>query len=230
MKQEDFQKYYESPHEISDQASVRFVIVPERDEEVIDQIRLGDKEFIDSLYQIGHNSKNSIFSYQHSKEKKVQLTSLIIHQQKDRTYRETIEEVRLEVEASGTIIIDKNITGQKDSSDSTHFVDMMMVATDTIEHVLFECFQFSSNLYDYIDKYKRHSRFYYNVAVIGMGFRTLVKEIKKQDSYSMNMNGFGNNEPFIVYDSPRVIAREDLYKSQSEISRVITLLSRKVEK
>lgn len=52
---------------ISDECSLRVVVVPERDEELIDPAKLQSSEFLDALYGIGHDRGVGLLDYERPK-------------------------------------------------------------------------------------------------------------------------------------------------------------------
>lgn len=229
MKKDELIKFLEEPYLIADETSLRFILAPEREEEVIDPIIFDHEDFIRNVYAIGHSKEVNLFDYLRQKEQGIEEESLVIHQFDPRGSRkDTIEEVRLELNESGQIVIDSNVThrvirGQHNSG----FLDMMVVACEDIETVLNASFRFVAALFDSIDRFKRYQRFFYNVVLSNIGYRELVKEPKEQSSYSSNV--FRDNKPIIVFNEPRIINRIDLHSPKDEISRVLVLLARKLK-
>jgi hypothetical protein len=79
-------------------------------------------------------------------------------------------------------------------------------------------------LYDTLDQKARHERFHYNVALYGLGHRTLARNPKPQSSHAMSMRG---PEPIVAYQRSRIIGRAALAALDSEVERVVALLERK---
>lgn len=216
-----------NPYSVANEASVRFIIAPERDEEVIDPVVLGSEDFVETIFELGHSKKVRIFDYLRPKKHWIDGQSLFIHQFDPSGLRkETVNEVRLEILESGLMIIDSNVTRRVIRRQLHSLLDSCVVAEEDIGAVLNTCFQFTAALFDFIDRFKRHNRFKYNVALVNIGTRILVKEPKEQSSYSLNMPG--HSEPVIAFDSPRLLIRSDLMLPKNEIERVIVVFSRKI--
>lgn len=220
------QEFFISPFEIPNHTSLRLVLSPERQEEVINPVQLVSQKFLSSIYEISHHNNIKLLNYQNPKVHTIQGNSLIIHQQHNRIQNQLTDEVRIEIIENGIVIIDSNVTGRVARHDGIGFVDIMMVSTDTITQLLETYFKFIFAFYENLDQFKRHQQFLFNVALIGLGYKTLVKEIKEQRSYAMNI--FGNDKPIPVYETPRLIGRIDMNNPNDEIDRIITLLQRKV--
>jgi len=228
MNEDKFIKALQSPYLIANETSIRFVLAPERGEEVFDPLIFDSEDFIRDIYTIGHSREVNLFNYSRQKEQDIEGESLVIHQFDPQGSRKnTTEEVRLELNESGQVVIDSNVTrrvlrGQRDT-----LLDIMVVAHEDIEAVLNMSFQFVGALFNNIDRFKRHQRFFYNVVLANLGNRNLVKEPKEQSSYGINL--FSSDKPIVAFDEPRLISRTDLYSPKNEISRVLLFLSRKLK-
>jgi len=104
---------FQAPYTIQDQTGLRFVLSPEREEEVFDPVTLGSQAFKQRIYALGHSGQDPLFSYQKSKNDRVENDSLVIHQEDQARHGETIEEVRVQIKESGQMIIDSNVTGRE---------------------------------------------------------------------------------------------------------------------
>lgn len=216
-----------SPHEIPNETSLRFVVAPEREEEVVDPVKLGSEDFVNRIFEIGHSRAVRLFSYRRSKEYHIDRHSLVIEQAGERGRDDTVEAVRLELTESGQIAIDSNVTGRVRRGERHSLMDTMCIVQEDLEAVLRASFRFVASFLEEIDPYKRHQRSYYNVALRGVGFRTFVKVPKEQSSYCMNV--FREDRPIVAFPEPRLIARADLTAPEGEITRIIILLSRNLE-
>lgn len=218
-------KALEAPYRIPNETSLRFVLAPERSEEVIDPVRLESGEFITRIYEIGHSSEIQLFSYQRPKDQG-EGNSLVIQQFGRDGRNDTVEELRLEIMESGQIIIDSNVTGRVRRGERHGLLDTMVIVHEDIETVLYANFRFAAALFDEIDRFKRHQRFLYNAALSNLGHRSLVRQPNEQSPYSMNV--FRDDQLILVFDEPRLVNRSDLISPEDEISRVLLLLSRKI--
>lgn len=226
MDKDKLMQALEDPYTILNETTLRFILTSERSEEVIDPVQLESKEFIDRIYEICHSLEIQLFSYQRPKKHGIEGDSLVIHQQDQHGRNDTVEEVRLELTESGQIILDSNVTGRVLRGERHGLMNSMVVMHEDIETVLDADFLFAAALFDEIDRFKRHQRFVYNVLLTGLGYRNLVEVLKEESSYSMNV--FRDDKPIVVFNEPRLVGRSDLQTPESEINRVLTLLSRKV--
>ena len=214
------QQLFDHPYRVREHASLRIALAPERQEEVIDPLRLESEAFVHELHAVGHQRSIQLFSYQRSKDQSVEHNHLVIHQASTNDRRDIVEDVRLEVHESGLVVIDSNVTGRVRRGANNGLLDIWVVATEDVESVLQTDFRFAHALYDLIDPYKRHHQFRYNTALVGRGHRNLVRNPQEQQTNSMNMSG--DNKPLVAYPEPRQIARDTLGHSDDEARRVIS--------
>jgi uncharacterized protein DUF4062 len=211
--------------EIPGTSRLRVVLAPEREEEVIDILKFDSEDFQRLLNEIGHRSGVDLLSYEYAKSATVQISSLVIVQSGGTGSRHSNRVVRLEVSGSGLISIDTNVTGRKNRGSLHGLAEgFVIVEADVIEG-LQSSFAFISALYDSLDSYKRHQRFYYNVALGEISYRRLVAEFNERDSMT-----FANNENGVVpaFDTPRLITREDLARPEVEVGAIMTMLRRRL--
>ena len=227
MDKASFTQFLRNPHLIPNETSMRFVLVPEREEEVIDPIVLGSEDFAQHVYEIGHSQGVRLFNYSRQKEHGIKGQSLIIHQfDPSGSSKETVDEVRLEISGLGQIIIDANVTRRVSRGQEGSPLDIFVVAHEDIEIVINASFRFTGMLFDYLDRFKRYQRFFYNIALVNLGMRRLVEEPKEQESYQMNT--LNQEEPMLAFNEARLVDWSDLNIPKNEIERVLTVLPRRV--
>lgn len=218
------QNILNQPYQIQNETSLRFALVPERDEEVLDVVRLDTDDVRRLLYEIGHAKEVGLFAYEHSKTTNVAIESIVILQ-KDSERRHRGEQiVRLEVTVGGSITIDTNVTGRIDRGSHSMNEGFVIVEGD-VTSSLRSCFAFADAFFGRVDPYKRHQRFFYNVLLSGLGYRKLVTEYREQNSFNM---GAGTTSIVQAFDKPRIITRDDLSSSNREVEAVMTLLRRQL--
>ena len=54
--------------------------------------------------------------------------------------------------------------------------------------------------FDRRDPHKRHQRFFYNVALLGLDYREVIRDASPKTSYGMNM--FRGDKPIIAFETP----------------------------
>jgi hypothetical protein len=198
--------------------TLRFVLAPERDEEVITPMRIESSAFVDRVYEIGHAGGVKLFSYSQSKEHRVQGGLLIIDQDNPNGRHDARDPVRATVAEQGIVEIDVGVH----SKDASTFANMVVLTTD-VAGALRRCFAFVGALYHEIDPHGRHQRFIYGVSLIGMAYRKISKEPAGRGPQTVSMRG---DEPIVAFQGVRSISRDDLSTPGEEIDRVVTLLER----
>ena len=205
------------------QAYLRLVVAPERNEEVIDPVRLGSAELVDTVQRIGHAPDVRLLNYRYPKEEVIGAESLIIEQGLHGRRQDGIESVRIEIRSTGLIIIDSNVTGLNPTG-GWQMMDLYVLAEEAVEAVLGADLRFCGAFFEAFDPFRRHERFLNNVALSGVGQRRLEKSPQPRNSFAVPMR---NDEgPVVVYKEPRLLDRESLSNPGDEIRRVLSLLSR----
>ncbi|MFA4901588.1 MAG: DUF4062 domain-containing protein [Desulfobaccales bacterium] len=224
MIQENLKKCQE--FNLHDETFLRFILVPERMGEVIDPVFIGSQEFIEQLYTIGHSAQVRLFSYEHPKAPEMRVNEVIILQPYQNRSRDSLDEVRLEIAVSGTIIIDANVTGRiprrPDNMDTSFYI-----YNEDIEAILKKCFSFSNGFYATKDPYQRYDRLLYNISLCGIGYRSLVTQAPPGHTYSLANR---IDDVVAAFDKPRLITMAELRSPEKEIERVITLFSRRLKR
>lgn len=216
---------FSSPFRMPSATTLRLVLSPERDEEIIDPVRLGSREFLDRIYELGHSSNVRLFNYQCPKTAEVRGSSLVVQQTEVGGRNMEAEHVRLEIAETGELIIDANVTGRVRRGGQHDMLSSMIVAIEDIESVLDVGFRFVTAFYDEVDRFKRHQRFLYNAGLSGLDHRALERNPQARSSYGMSMRS--RDTVILAFDAPRVIDRASLLQPSAEIDRVTVLLTRK---
>ena len=217
-----FNKCLEQPYPIHNEATARLVIVPERQEEIFDSLDFDKPDFLRKIFDIGHAKGVDLFSYQESKSHQVESDSIVFSQGISGRDRGN-EKVHLTIFENGTLSIDCNISGRHPTESGFSSPDMFVVLAEDIVNVLSSGFKFADKLFDEIDPYGRHCRFYYNVSVSNLGHRYIERNYKPKNSHQMNMNG---DTSIVALTRARVVTRSDFFDSTSETERIVSMLIR----
>ena len=220
----DLLNVFQSPYRVRDETTLRFALSPDRREEVVDPIKLGSPEFTRAIYKLAHATDVQLLSYEQSKNAGLEGDSLVILQSNEEQWEGVW--IRLELSDSGQLVIDANVTGRQPRDIHNRMENSFVVALEDVEATLRPMFSFAVAFFDEVDRFERHKRFHYDVALSGIGYRTLAKTPKPQPSYSMRMSD--SDEPVIVFDPPRLVTRAILRSPSDEIQRVMGLLPRRV--
>lgn len=213
--------HLDRPYSFHDQATLRFGIAPERDEEVFDPMGLHSEDFQHRILELGHRRDVGLFHYQSAKEPMtIAADELVIEQPLGNDWRRGRYGVRLAIAASGLVVIDANVTGRSERDDSFSVADAFTIDTEVVRSVLQAQFRFVNALYDEIDPHKRYARFLWNAALSALGHRSFVRGPQsRKHSYSMNMRD--TSEPLRSHASARVLSRTELAGPQREIDRAL---------
>lgn len=211
---------------VPNETGLHFVLVPERAEEVVDPVRLEQEEFRHDLYETVLDRRVRLMTHEASKEYELGRDLVIVHQGGDRRRDRTIPTVRLELETNGQIVIDSAVTGRRRMDLRGGGLEGMMIGRPDVEEVLRADFAFVAAFYDRVDRFRRHERFLYGVALSGVGYKKWVEEIRPTNSMTF---GVGNHpDPLVLLPEPRVISRDALGQSEREIERIVTYARREL--
>lgn len=217
--------YYATPYGVQFTTMLRLVLIPDREEEVIDPLTMGSEEFKRRVQEIAHSHGVRLLSYERPKSTQLSKSSLVVTQTEANGRHGEGEHVRLELTEAGELIIDANVSGRRKRDLRHDTLGSMVVAIEDIENVLRLCFQFATAFYDDRDPYKRHQGFAYNVGLSCLEHRTLERNPQPRQSYTMSMRN--RNAVILAYDSLRPIHRRDLDRPEGEIARAVEMLTRK---
>ncbi len=217
-----------NPYKVDNETSLRFVIAPERTDEIIDTASLESSELEHQLYEIAHSPEVSLFSFKRPKSAEVKINEIVVLQSDEGARKKAVDTVRLEITTAGVIIIDLNVTGRLDSDLHDNSLRGMVILEVDVAAGLCRCFAFSSTFYEAKDPYKRYDKMLYNAALSNIGYKNLVSTLPEGNSVTMNMNQH-ENDLVVAFDSPRVLTREDLKQPTAEIEATLSLFRRRLK-
>lgn len=211
--------HFASPHRVSSTTMLRFVLTPERDEEVIDPVQLASAEFGRRVLELGHARGVELFVYEEPKTSKVEREALVIEQRASGGRHGEGEHVLFQLFEAGALVIDVNVTGRRKERSRFDMQDSPIVDIDDVEAVTRRCFAMGRALYDEIDPFRRHQTFLFNAALTGLGHRTLERNPQPRHIYPMSMRS--EHQIIVAHEQPRRVNRNDLAAPSAEIDRAI---------
>jgi hypothetical protein len=150
-------------HKIPYHTTLRVVLEPDRQGELIDPVALESPEVKQQLFEIAHSRHVGLFSFEHAKTTHVRADALVMLQSQERR-SEGIDEVRLEVTTSGALSIDVNVTGRAQKRGHPLDWNLHVIVDDDVIAALKKCFAFAREFYHARDPYQRYDRLFYNAA------------------------------------------------------------------
>jgi hypothetical protein len=203
---------------------LRFVIAPERMEELIDPVRLASPELLQKIYELAHSAKWKLFTFEQKKTHELKGSTLsIIQSDKNSSHNDYLYR-RLDVNEDGVLAIETSVTRPSPAHASWDMTNANVVAIEDLEMALSTDFGFSGALFDFLDPFKRQERFYFNVELSGLGYRTLERNPQTRSSMIMSARGF---DQIRVYELSRLVSRNILGEAEEEVKRATTILERK---
>jgi uncharacterized protein DUF4062 len=213
------------PSPIRREASVRFVLVPERSEELIDPVSLESEELEQQLFTIGHSPTVCLFSYRRAKTPEVRPDEIVIVQADDDRHRDGVDEVHVTLTVQGLLAIDINVTGRIASNLSGHWNYFPVIVEEDVIAALKKCFAFTRDFFETRDPYRRYDHFLYNVAVNGCQNKILMAKPPSSGSITIPMR-HPDPDSVIAFDRSRLLTRDDLVRPDPEVQAVLARLRR----
>ncbi len=210
---------------LSNETLLRIVIAPERDEELVDPVKLSDRDFQDQVLRIGHESSVQLFDYRFAKEQTVTVECLLTHQDGTAGPRDESRHLWLDLCRSGRVRADGNVSGRTRHGAGGDFLGAMVVAEEDIAAVALAVLRYYGRLLEELDKYGRHQNFLVNAAMLNLGYRTIARAPKPRGSYPVRMAS--GDAPIVAFDEPRRLGRAQLADPGAEVARMVTMLARR---
>ncbi len=209
-----------APRRIRNESSLRFVLAPERDEEILDILRLESPEFQEDVLRIAHDRKVGLLSYSAPKGFTKTDEGILLSQQTPVGVRRSAGDVDLEVRTSGRLVIDAQVS---DLHENNRPFGGMIIQEADLDQILRRCFLFGGALFDQLDAHRRFLRFVTGVSLAGVEHRQLVD---RPPGNSLSLGNFRQREDPMLSETPRLVTRDDLENPEAEVKRKIALFRR----
>ena len=203
---------------------LRVVIAPERQEELIGPVELSGGALERAIYRLGHDGDTPLFDYSRPKSVRHERDSIIIEQADPDSRHDEVRRVWLSIDERGVMVIEANVGGRRGDTRNGFSAGLAVYVAD-IEAAFRTMLAFAVAFYAARDPYKRHHRLLYNVALIGLEYRKILRVEPKGGGFPMNIMR-GSNDPLVAFDEARMISRDQLEHPNDEIERAVVLLQR----
>lgn len=213
-----------APYDLGGQPSVRTVLVPEREEEVVDPMTLESDKFRHRVYRIAHALSVKLLRYTEPKSHSLTQDSLVVTQRSSSRQGTGKENARIEIDERGRIIVDASVTEPNPRGMGAG----MVIDASKIKDAARRAFAFTEAFYDEIDQHGRYQQFLHSAVLANPGNRKIVDEIDpQQQTFSMPYGA--QNDPIVALETPRSMSRNTLREPAEEIDRILTRIRRKRE-
>jgi hypothetical protein len=200
---------------IQNQASIRFVLAPQRTEEVFSPMMIASEDFGERVLQIGHATEFKLFSYYFAKSKPtIENSRFVLTQDGGSNWQSGQQEIRVEIGENGTVMLDLNVTPRCERRDDYGVGGILQ---DDLSWILSRCFSFVLQLYTTFDPHRRQEAFVWGTALAGSGHRRILKH--DSDSASCYPNMSGTEGAVVAFPDLRPITRVGLSQHGEEIER-----------
>lgn len=220
----------QNPHVVYNQTTLRIVITPEREDELIDPVQLDSSGLKDEILALAHAPAVRLMSYERPKSSHPELNELIILQASEGgSWRGGVDEVRLEVSSQGMLTIDSNVTGRRaEHTPSDSFGDAFTLSEEDVSNVVTRALAFAKAFYDHRDQWLRYDRLLYNVALAGLGHRKLIQGRHTGGSIQLSHVGQQGDKIVRAFPRPRLITRADLENVGAQVQAVLSMFRRQL--
>ena len=223
MAPEEFLKTFAAGSQFSSsEPSLRAVVAPERQEEVVDPVRMGSETFQRQLMEIGHRAEVDLLDYGSGTTTEVK-RDLLILRQAPTSARSGAGAVLMAFSERAVMSADM-IATESSQGEGMSFMNSLVMSAERVGVLMRRAMAFYAAILQHLDPHGRHQTFYYNVALEHLGHWTMLRNPQPRSSYPLNMRS--SHEPVIAHPEPRLITRQDLRDPSGEIERVLTLLMR----
>ena len=222
------QDLMQSPAKLYEEAVLRFVVAPDKAEEVIDPVSLESPELERELMELAHHADVGLFSYRCNKSTQISPSEIIIVQGKDDFNRDGMDFVSLSLNTAGCLVFDINVTNRPHlNPDGEWQFDSLVIVESEIVAALDRCWSFVKFFWEDRDPYRRYDRMTWNASLGSIGHRNLVAEYPKGNSVPVNM--LQHDGSIVAFDNPRKINRTNLMSYEGQINDALSLLRRRFQ-
>ena len=105
---------------------------------------------------------------------------------------------------------------------------MYFLDPNVVRARLNQSWSFATAWWKALDPYRRHDPLFYKVAVYDIGTRHFAP-VPRHHGSSITIPPECTEDPLVVFDKPRQVARADVDTPDTEINRIVTLLERRFQ-
>jgi hypothetical protein len=132
------------------------------------------------------------------------------------------------VTTSGALIIDVNVTGGGQKRGNRPDWSSHVIVEGDVNAALKRCFAFACEFYNARDPYQRYDRLFYNAALAGLEYKTLMPSRPSGSSYTMPMRSL-EGDMLVAFDRPRLLTRQDLINADKHMQATVVLFRRRLQ-
>jgi Domain of unknown function (DUF4062) len=194
-----------------------------REEEVLDPTQLVSADFQRQVYKLAHDGPAPLFAYEQPKQADVDISRLRVNQSDATRRRGGCDLVVLDLYTNGTVSIAHNVTRMQDH-DQLDLGALYRIEPDHVLQRLRQAWDFAARWWEYHDPYGRHDPLLTQAALHDIEMHRLEKNPGHPVNSVVGLGMSQKQNPLLVYDAPRRIARADLCAPGAEIQRVVNML------
>ncbi len=196
----------------------------ERNEEVVDPVRLDDSAFKRSVQELAHVGDPPLFSYEQGKKVETTLSRLRVIQGDLQTSMPSEHATVLTIHSDGTLAILQNVTGPAQRDLNRRMVSMYRLDPDVVHDRLDRSWSFAAAWWNELDRPRRHHPLLYGVALYDVGARSFARVADYTPGGGLALPPECPKNPLSVFDRPRRVSRTVLDSPGSEVTRIIKMM------
>lgn len=213
----------ETPVTFGHEASIRLVLAPERDEQVLNPVEFERASFRTLVNEVGHGGERPLLSYNFGKSYEITVDAFTLVQTPEQRGAGPLSSVSVRLGENGAIVLDMSVTRAATGTSAQSFHSGTTVFQQDIGSALLAAFAFCLAFFDRIDGFGRHQRFNYNVVLQRLGHRTITRDATPRESYGMRMR-----DDLTVFSPSRVVSRVGLGSPDTEVEAVLVMIRRQL--
>lgn len=202
-----------------------------RNQEVVDPLLLNSPDYQQKMQEFAHTGASPIFSYDQAKTISASTSRLRIVQGDTQDRRSADSVTVVDIYENGTLSIAMNIANSGSRSGGMDdYATSRYITPEQITRRLMQAWTFAARWWEDQDPYLRHASLEFNAALRSIGLRQFgTPPSQRSNSHVFTFPSHNTPDPLWANERPRMIGRQNLSSSSSEIDRIVQLLKLRFE-
>lgn len=211
-------------HRRDQTVTLRFVLAPQRNGELIDPRKMDDPTFQHAVMAAAQYPEHRLIRFGQPIAPRTSGTALILDEQGGSVREATSQSITIEIHEDGLVVIETPVGPTGHEGGGMPF--SAEIDESQVESTLRAAFKFSGAVYQIVDPHMRFERFWMNVAVTNASNVVLVPPGQPRRSYTiMRLSSDGRPTVFTLPQT-RDASRRDLAHPDEEIGRAMAYMRR----
>jgi hypothetical protein len=190
-----------------DQTWLITAAMPDSQASFPDDGSFNDEKFAKQVFLVGQDGEPPVFEIELGKSKVLKEDHWLLEQTEKQHWREGLRLSIVRLYLDVCVVVGMNVTGREAESDYSS-MQGLYVYPDRVQTIADAQLHFLSRLYDKFDPHLRWDRIALMSALHNVGHRNFAKPKPGLSSHPMSMRS--DTGPFLAFDAPRVLERNQL--------------------